>query len=361
MCALPMPDPLIIWAVSDGRSGIENQAAGLAEAVARLIPGARVEIKRLAWKGRTGRLPVMLNLFPRRCLTPESDVLGPPWPDLWIAAGRATLPLSVRVRKWSGGRTFVVQTQDPRLPPRLFDLVAPPRHDRLQGDNVFALTGSPHRVTPERLEAEGARFAPRLGGLPGPKVAILIGGRSRAFDLPPADAESLGQALEAALESAGASVMMTFSRRTPEASKAALTRHLARRPGLIWDGEGDNPYFAFLAQADFILVTEDSINMAAEAASTGKPVFILPMRGRSVRIRRFHEDLEARGAARPFGGQFYRWTYTPLRETERAAAEIARRLNERAPGAAEVSGKPTATPRRPAGRAKRPAGQPSPS
>jgi mitochondrial fission protein ELM1 len=98
---------------------------------------------------------------------------------------------------------------------------------------------------------------------------------------------------------------------------------------MIWDGEGDNPYFAFLAAADFVLVTEDSINMAAEAASTGKPVFILPMQGRSVRIRRFHEDLEARGAARPFGGRFYRWSYEPLRETERAAAEIVRRLQAR--------------------------------
>ena len=35
---------------------------------------------------------------------------------------------------------------------------------------------------------------------------------------------------------------------------------------------------------------------------------------------------EARGAARPFGGRFYRWSYEPLRETERAALEIVRRL-----------------------------------
>jgi mitochondrial fission protein ELM1 len=323
-----MPDPIVIWAVSDGRSGIENQAAGLAEAVARLVP-ARVEIKRIAWKGRTGRLPAMLNLFPRRWLEPESGALGPPWPDLWIAAGRATLPLSMRVRKWSAGKTLVVQTQDPRLPPRLFDLVLPPRHDRLVGDNVFSLTGSPHRVTAERLEAEAARFADRLDALPGPKVAILVGGRSRAFDLPAAHAEKLAQALDLALEAEQASVLLTFSRRTPEAAKAVLTEHLSRRPGMIWDGEGDNPYFAFLAAADFVLVTEDSINMAAEAASTGKPVFILPMQGRSVRIRRFHEDLEARGAARPFGGRFYRWSYEPLRETERAAAEIVRRLQAR--------------------------------
>ena len=43
--------------------------------------------------------------------------------------------------------------------------------------------------------------------------------------------------------------------------------------------------------------------MAAEAASTGKPVFVLPMEGGSVRIGRFHEELQARGAARPFQGR----------------------------------------------------------
>ena len=40
----------------------------------------------------------------------------------------------------------------------------------------------------------------------------------------------------------------------------------------IWDGTGANPYFAFLHHADHVLVTEDSANMAAEAASTAKPV-----------------------------------------------------------------------------------------
>src|SRR5690606_39931117 len=33
--------PLAIWVVSDGRTGIQNQALGLAEAVARLTPADR--------------------------------------------------------------------------------------------------------------------------------------------------------------------------------------------------------------------------------------------------------------------------------------------------------------------------------
>ena len=100
-------------------------------------------------------------------------------------------------------------------------------------------------------------------------------------------------------------------------------------PGVIWDGDGANPYFAFLAAADYILVTEDSANMAAEAASTGTPVFILKMDGQSLKFRAFHQDLESRGAARPFGGAFHGFTYEPLRETERLAAEVLRRMEAR--------------------------------
>lgn len=325
-----MAEPLSIWAVSDGRAGIENQALGLAEAVARLKP-AGITVKRIGWKGGLGRLPTrLLGLAPPSWLSPESDPIGPPWPDLWIGAGRAALPLSIRMRRWSGGRTFVVQTQDPRLPARLFDLVVPPEHDGLSGPSVFPILGSPHRVTPERLAREAEAFAPQLSAAPAPKAAILIGGKSRAFDLPPQRAESLGRSLRLALEAEGASVLATFSRRTPEAAKRALAAQLAGRPGWVWDGEGANPYFAFLAAADVILVTEDSINMAAEAAATGKPVYILPMLGGSARIARFHAALRARGASRPFEGRLERWTYEPLHETERAAAEVLRRMQARA-------------------------------
>jgi mitochondrial fission protein ELM1 len=159
---------------------------------------------------------------------------------------------------------------------------------------------------------------------------VLIGGRSRHYDITPARAERLAGELESALEAAGAGLMLTFSRRTPPRARAILQVRLERRPGLIWDGTGENPYFAFLAAADFVAVTEDSTNMATEAAGTGRPVFVLKVDGGSKRLSRLHQDLEARGAARPFGGAFYGWSYPPLRETERAAEGVVRRFEGRA-------------------------------
>ena len=309
---------------------MQNQALGLAEALQRLSPSAVIKIRRVRWRKVFDRLPSALKA--PWMLDPSSDAVFPPageaWPDVWIATGRATLPLSLMAKRRSQGRTFVVQTQDPRWRTGDFDLVVAPRHDRVEGPNVLSITGSPHRVTPARLAETAPAFAERLEPLPRPRVAVLIGGRSRAHDLPEARAIELAERIGAAIETAGGSLMLTFSRRTPEAARAEMTARLSHLPGWIWDGTGANPYFAFLHQADHVLVTEDSANMAAEAASTGRPVHILPMIALKTgdKFDRLHADLRARGAARPFDGTLEGWSYEPLNETERAAREVLERL-----------------------------------
>lgn len=308
---------------------MENQALGLAEALQRLLP-SEITICRVKWRKAFDKLPSALKAS--WMLDPDSDDpfprAGGAWPDVWIATGRATLPLSLAARRRSGGKTFVVQTQDPRWRTGDYDLVVAPRHDGIEGPNVLSITGSPHRISPARLAEGAAAFKERLEPLPHPHVAVLIGGKSRAHDLPETHAAELADQIAAAVGKAGGSLMLTFSRRTPEAARAAMTARLSHLPGMVWYGEGANPYFAFLHEADHILVTEDSANMAAEAASTGKPVHILPMVATKPadKFARLHADLREQGAARPFDGTLDIWSYEPLTETDRAAREIVRRL-----------------------------------
>lgn len=320
------------WVVSDGRPGNENQALGLAEALARLMP-LRVNIKRFRVKAPWRSLPREVWGDPFARLSTGAALLRPPFPPLWIACGRLSTPFTLAVKTRSPS-TFTVQIQRPRASAGAFDVVVPPRHDRLAGENVIALTGSPNRVTQERLGAEAAAIAPALASLPSPRVAVLLGGPSRVYAITRRRRESLAAELRALAES-GAGLMITPSRRTDEATVAAISSALAGLPHFLWDGAPigglANPYFGILGLADHVAVTEDSVNMAAEAAMTGKPLHILaldksPLALGETKFARFHADLRERGIAKPFNGTLSQWRYEPLDETARAAEEICRRF-----------------------------------
>jgi mitochondrial fission protein ELM1 len=121
---------------------------------------------------------------------------------------------------------------------------------------------------------------------------------------------------------------ITPSRRTATERLALLRRRLEGLPAFIWDGSGDNPYFAMLGVADAIIVTADSVSMVSEAAATGKPVYIVELEGGSRKFARFHQAMRDAGITRPFAGTIETWRYTPPDDTARAAEEIRRRFAE---------------------------------
>jgi len=251
-----------------------------------------------------------------------------------IAAGRQSVALSIAIRKRSGGRTFTVQILDPGVSVERFDLVVAPDHDRLHerirgrpgAERVIATVGALNRVTPRRLAEAAAAFGPRLARLPRPRVAVSLGGVSKTHRLDRATAEAIGEKLARLARDHGAGLMVTASRRTPADCAALIRARLDPQTSAMWDGRGENPYFAYLALADVIVTTADSVAMISEACATGKPVYLIDLPGGSAKFDRFHAMLRKRGCARPFDGRLDRWTYDWPDETARVAALVRRRL-----------------------------------
>lgn len=320
-----LPADFSCWVVSDGKAGMENPCIGIAEAL-----GLAPTVKRIKLRQPWRTLIPFWRWGLAGAFSPAGDGVAPPWPDLLIASGRQSVAASLLIRRASGGRTFTVQFQDPQISPRHFDLVVVGRHDRLTGDNVLATRGSPSRVTPARLAAARARFADRLERLPRPRVAALIGGSNKVFTLTPAVAGALAAQLTA-LSAAGAGIMATASRRTGAESEAALRAGLAAPcadgRAEFWDGTGDNPYDGYLAWADAVIVTCDSVNMLSDACAAGKPAHVVELEGRSAKFRRMLDGFYADGAARRFTGQVEDWGARPFNAAETVAAEIRRRLS----------------------------------
>lgn len=310
------PKSLQCWIVTEGMAGTENQCLGVADAL-----GITPVVKRISLTQPWKTLSPWLGFECARTFAPRLEG-HEAWPDLLLTAGRKSIAVSRYIKRQSGGKTFTVQLQDPRTSPSQFDLVAVPAHDPLRGDNVVVTKGAPNRITMERLAKARNDFAPLFAMMPSPRIAVMLGGNSKTHRMTETAMEELG----GQLSKLDGSLMITASRRTTEDQKLAFAKGLEDRPRWFWDGSGNNPYFGMLAWADYLMVTADSVSMLSDAATTGKPTYIIPMEGGSPRFDTFHEDLLKNNAARPFEGRLEHWSYAPYTDSADIAAEILRRL-----------------------------------
>lgn len=305
-----MAATLRIRVLTDGSAGNLNQALGLAEAMARRLPAAI--------EAETVRLPPVLDRLPSRALAllGRPSARADPPPDLAIGAGRRGNLAAALLRRRTGCRAVAVL--DPGLAAAAFDAVLLPEHDGRAGPRVLTTLGAMHRLTPERIAEAGAALRPAA---PPPRLLLLLGGPSRSARF---GAPEIAALLADLRRFPGWSLLGTGSRRTPPGAIAALREGL---PGLeLWDGTGPNPYPGLLAHADAVLVTEDSVNMASEAAATGRPVFVSGTGRVAPKFRRFHAALRARGITRPAASAPAAWSYPPLDEAGRMADLVLARL-----------------------------------
>jgi uncharacterized protein len=310
----------VTWILTDGTVGMEVQCAGLAAAVGvtsetrRIRPSALLRL--LPGLGRLGLLPPAAG----------GDRLAPPWPDLLISCGRRTAGAAIWVRSRARGRCLAVHIQDPRLDPALFDLLVVPEHDPTRGPNVVVTRGALNRLNPADLAREGARVSASVARLPRPLVAVNVGGSNKRYDFAAGRVRAFAAALAGFAERHGAGLMVATSRRTDAATRRILAETLPPDRAVVWTGEGANPYLGYLALAEALIVTSDSVNMVSEACSTGRPVYIASLEPEAGRLAAFHARLQADGLTRPFDGPLDHWDYTPLDETARVAAILRERL-----------------------------------
>jgi mitochondrial fission protein ELM1 len=302
------PTPTI-WVLTDGKAGDELQCLGVAERLAAAPEVRRVK-PRKPWAWLMPRGPI----DPREAPDRPGSPLRPPFPDIAIASGRRAVAYLRALKKASNGRTFTAFLKDPRTGPGTADLIWVAGHDRLRGDNVLVTATSPHRLTPQKLAAARAAPPPAIAALPCPRVAVLVGGDSRHHRFTSADSERFTAQLEE-LAGSGARLMGSPSRRTSASLAAAVSTVFARHGGWWWDGAGDNPYLAFLANADAIVVTADSTNMIGEATAAGVPVLVFEPQGGHPKITALIEALQRQGVVHRFCGRLEGAPYEPIDST----------------------------------------------
>ncbi len=307
------------WIISDGKAGHEVQCLGVAEAL-----GVKVDIKRVAPRGIAKALAPWGAVPAREKFGQSGSPFAPPWPAIAFATGRLTTPYIRALKRLAGEETFTVILLDPKTRDSSADLFWVPEHDTRRGANVVTTMTSPHAYSPGRLSELRKAVPAEIASLPHPRIAVLIGGPNGDYRYTPGDEARLISALRR-LSQSGAGLMLTPSRRTPPALSAAIDVATLGSPRLFWNGTGDNPYPSILAHADAFLVTADSVNMAGEAAATGRPIYIFYPTGGSAKFDRYHQALEAKGITRRLPDTNYislEWRFEPVDAASVIAGEI---------------------------------------
>jgi hypothetical protein len=211
-----------------------------------------------------------------------------------------------------------------------FGLIAQPRHDRKRtGGNILTVTGSPHGLTAATLEQAAEKWRADFASLPKPWIALIVGGSTRRRKFTRAMARELGRRASRMASQAGGALLVTTSRRTGAATEDLLDGIKAPSRVYRWGGDdgGENPYVGYIALADAIVVTGDSASMCSEACATRAPVYIFAPPALTVaKHARLHEDLYAKGYAKPLGELYQPWSHPPLNPAQDVAAAIRRRL-----------------------------------
>ena len=262
-----------VWILAARRAGDNNPLFALANAL-----GWPYETKRFVYRPTelASNLTFDATLLGRS--TARSSRVGPPWPDLVISGDRPGEPIARWIRQRATRRVKLVHVGRPWRDVDRFDLVVvTPEYRVPAGERVVQNPLPMHELTRARLETAAGAWRSRLALLPRPRIALLVGGNSELFTFDVAAAVRLARAVSAMARSAHGSLLVTTSARTPIASANTLFSSIdVPSENYRWHGHGarDNPYLAFLALADEIVVTGDSIPMLADACATGRPVHI---------------------------------------------------------------------------------------
>lgn len=266
----------ILWALMDDRRGSVGQAQGIINA---LNTDIITPIEKNISYTKSAALPNLLRGKSLLGLTAESKkIITPPFPDYVISISRRTVPVARYIKKLSP-QTKLIQLMHPgNTGINDFSLIVVPEHDKNKKTtpNIHYIVGCPHRVTPAFLEEARKEWEPKFAHLPRPLTTVIIGGSIKGKPFSNENAEALGIAIKKFKEKTGGSILITTSRRTGKEPEKIIMDAIKGIPQytFLWGDTNKNPYSGFLACADNIIATGDSVSMCCEATGTGKPIYL---------------------------------------------------------------------------------------
>ncbi len=338
--------PNAVWVLDDPRSGPDMQAIAIAERLG--VPFRRIPLS-WNWLGHVAAFSRRGSLLGLSTAARGMSDRAQPWvqaghtvtaepggggtPALVLSSGTRSAPVALWLKARFGCvLVHCTSTMFGGLPgSALFDLLVMPDQDgAATAANVMRVLGTPHRTSPLVLRQAASVWRERLGHLPRPMIALLVGGaRERLFgggELAPDRAHALGRHVARLAVEQGGAILASTTARTGGEATDALAAGLGRALHLLyrWGEPGDNPYPGYLGTADAIVVTGGSATMLSEACASSAPVYVALPELAGPREQRLIAAFARAGQVRMLKEDLGGWPRKPLDEAGRVAREVAR-------------------------------------
>ena len=267
-----------VWVLSDGRPGHFNQSKGVVKA---LSFSQQLQVEWVEVRLRVGLFRVLQReLLKRTRLAIPSwilklfyNILEPKQlPGMIVSAGgRTSFANTWLARRYNIPNIFIGSLRG--LPAELFTAVL--TLEPIPGvRNNIVLQFPVSEITPQFLD----KIEVSKSLLSKPCWVLLVGGDGSGYDYQPDDWERLGCLLNLLAQHYDVHWLICSTPRTGKDAQTILERELDSQylaESSWFEDRSENKIPMYLAAADKVFVTEDSMTMIGEALSSGKPVFSL--------------------------------------------------------------------------------------
>ncbi|MFA5069115.1 MAG: ELM1/GtrOC1 family putative glycosyltransferase [Candidatus Omnitrophota bacterium] len=227
--------------------------------------------------------------------------------DIYVSCGSSTAGVNLFLSKENNAKSIVVM-RPASIAIRHFDLVIVPRHDGVkQGNNVVVTEAALSIMDKNSVPFKTKKDCHGSSGCRNKSIGILIGGDTKNFIM---DIDKLSVVIESAIRicsQRGMDLSISTSRRTPGYICDYLKRRLSSVSAcklLVIANEYNPPHAigSILGLSDILLVSEESVSMISEAASSvGYSIVFRQGDYRDKRHNRFLSGLKGLGYIQAVG------------------------------------------------------------
>jgi len=218
-------------------------------------------------------------------------------PNIIISAGRRSASAALYLKKKFNNTPKVIQIMNPEINFKNFDLIILPKHDNISQENhknLITTIGSLTKISDEEISLQKEKFANLFKKLTKPKIVLLLGGPSKNRIFSESSAIKLAKIASRVTNNMDGILLTLSSRRTTKKILTNFKENL-KCDNIIFDWndyKNNNPYLAALANANYFIISGDSVSMISECCYFQKPVFIFDEKNiSSKKHRMFHKEL----------------------------------------------------------------------